>query len=54
MEDEDSSYVIDDQYRDNGSMLNETTERERSNDNTGQVYMVLNAAQVKNGEYEKF
>ena len=50
MEDEDSSYIIDDQYQDNRSTLNEPTERERSNDNTGrQVYMVLNVAQVKNG-----
>ena len=54
MEDEDRSYVIDDQYQDNRSTLNEPTERERSNDNTAQVYMVLNAAQVKNGEYEIF
>ena len=29
MEDEDRSYVIDDQYQDNGSMLNEPTERDR-------------------------
>ena len=28
MEDEDSSYIIDDQYQDNRSTLNEPTERE--------------------------
>ena len=53
MEDEDS-YVINDQYQEHESTLNESSERDCTNDNRGQMYMVLNAAQVKNGEYENF
>ena len=50
MEDQ-NIYVIDDQDQNQKVTLNKPSERDRSND-SGQVYMVLNAAQVKNSEYE--
>ena len=50
MEDQ-NIYVIDDQDQNQEVTLNKPSERDRSND-SGQVYMVLNAAQVKNSEYE--
>ena len=49
----ESSYVNDDQDQKQGATLNKSPERDCSNDR-GQVYMVLNAAQVKSSEYEDF
>ena len=53
MEDQ-NIYVIDDHDRQQEETLNEPSERDCRNDDSGYVYMVMNAAQVKSSEYETF
>ena len=51
MEDQ-NIYVIDDHYQHQQETLNEPFLRDCRNDDSGHVYMVMNAAQVKSSEYE--
>ena len=46
-------YVIDDHDRQQEETLNEPSERDCRNDDSGHVYnMVMNVAQIKSSEYE--
>jgi hypothetical protein len=49
MEDQ-NIYTIDDHDQGQEMTLNESSERGCSNDDSGHVYMVMNAAQVKSSE----